>query len=425
MNRFPDLDAWLQWQLRLHPQSIALGLERVAAVWARLGPARLPCPLITVGGTNGKGSCVAMLEAMARAAGYRTAVYSSPHLLRYNERIRLGGQEIGDEPLCEAFARVEAARGATALTYFEFGTLAAMDLFVRAEPELMILEVGLGGRLDAVNLWDADVAIVTSIGLDHTAWLGTSLDQIAVEKAGIFRAHRPAVIAQADAPASLREQAERIGSRPVQLGREMRVERSDAGWIWVGPDGERLALPEPAMRGTVQYANAAAAIAAMRLLRESVPAPIAALRIGLQQARLPGRFQVVPGPVTWILDVAHNGEAAQALAANLRTFTKPGRCRAVLAMLEDKSPAKFIEPLTPLVAEWFLAASDDARAMPCERLDAAVAEQGGIAVSRHCATLDMALREVTAASSPGDVVLVTGSFVTVAAGLRWIESTSR
>ena len=422
MSRFDTLDAWLSWQMQLHPKAIALGLERVACVWARLGPASLPFPLITVGGTNGKGSCVAMTEAICRAAGYRTGVYSSPHLLRYNERVRIGGEDVSDALLCESFERIDRARGETALTYFEFGTLAALDIFVRSAPDVVILEVGLGGRLDAVNLLDADVSVVTSIGLDHMAWLGDSLDQIAYEKAGIFRPGRPAVIGQRDAPARLRAEAQLRGSLPLQLGREIDWSLVDGGgWIWSAPSGERLALPEPSMRGPFQYDNASAAIAALRALHERLPISVNAIRAGLQRARLPGRFQVFPGTLTWILDVAHNGEAAQALAANLRAFACRGRLRAVLAVLEDKSPESIVGPLLPFVGDWFLAQSTDPRAMPVEvlskRLDAVLPAPAAVLLS----DLDAALDAAEAASEPGDALLVVGSFTTVGAALRRLD----
>lgn len=422
MNRLDNLDAWLSWQMQLHPKAIALGLERVAAVWARLGPASLPFPLVTVGGTNGKGSCVAMAEAICRAAGYRTGVYSSPHLLRYNERVRIDGEDVSDELLCEAFERIDRARGEMALTYFEFGTLAALDIFVRSAPDIVILEVGLGGRLDAVNLWDADVSVVTSIGLDHMAWLGDSLDEIAYEKAGIFRPGRPAVIGQRDAPARLRAEAQLRGSLPMQLGREIDWSLGDGGgWIWSAPSGERLALPEPAMRGPFQYDNASAAIAALRALQECLPISVNAIRAGLQRARLPGRFQVFPGSLTWILDVAHNGEAAQALAANLRAFACRGRLRAVLAVLEDKSPESIVGPLLPFVGDWYLAQSRDPRAMPVEvlskRLEGALPAPAAVLLS----DLDAALDAAEAASEPGDALLVVGSFTTVGAALRRLD----
>jgi dihydrofolate synthase/folylpolyglutamate synthase len=423
MSRFDNLDAWLSWQMQLHPKAIALGLERVGAVWARLGPASLPFPLITVGGTNGKGSCVAMAEAMCRAAGYRTGVYSSPHLLRYNERVRVDGEDVSDALLCASFERIDRARGEAALTYFEFGTLAALDIFVQSPPDVVILEVGLGGRLDAVNLWDADVSVVTSIGLDHTAWLGESLDEIASEKAGIFRPGRPAVIGQRDAPARLRDEAELRGSLPMQLGREIDWNMGDGGgWIWSAPSGERLALPEPAMRGPFQYDNASAAIAALRALHDRLPLSVNAIRAGLQRARLPGRFQVFPGALTYILDVAHNGEAAQALAANLRAFGCRGRLRAVLAVLGDKSPASIVEPLLPFVIDWYLTQSRDPRAMPVEVLNARLAAVLPGPAAATSSDLEVALDAAESASEPGDAVLVVGSFTSVSAALRRLDT---
>ena len=411
------LDDWLDWQTRLHPQVMELGLERVAEVWSRLGPKPPPFPVITVGGTNGKGSCVAMLEAIYGAAGYRTATYSSPHLVRYNERVRLAGEPVADAELCASFARVEAARGAVPLTYFEFGTLAALDLFVRARPEVVILEVGLGGRLDAVNLLDADVAVVTSIGLDHTAWLGETLEAIAEEKAGIFRPGRPAVIGQADAPAALRTAAERIGSRPMQVGREYQRAGTATGWTWTAPTGEHLVLGEPAMRGRFQYDNAAAALAAVWMLRQALPVAASAMRAGLQRARLPGRFQVIAGSPTWILDVAHKGEAARALAENLRAFACRGRVRAVLAVLADKSPERIVEPLVPLVEDWFLSQSDDARALPAERLAERLVGSLPTAPAWVASDLGETFAAAEAASAPDDALLILGSFTTVAAAL--------
>jgi dihydrofolate synthase / folylpolyglutamate synthase len=409
---------WLAWQTTLHPNRMELGLDRVAQVWARLGPPALSCPVVTVGGTNGKGSCVAFIESIAQAAGYRTGVYTSPHLLRYNERVRIAGAEATDEALCGAFARVDRARGDIPLTYFEFGTLAALDLFAGAAPDLAILEVGLGGRLDAVNIVDADCSVVTSIGRDHTAWLGDTLDAIAYEKSGIFRPGRPAVIGQPDAPGRLRAEAQRLGAQVLQVGQEIGVasDPESGGWIWTGPQG-RLALPTPTLRGAVQIHNAAAAIAALKSLGARLPIPAAAFRAGLVRARIPGRFQVIPDTVTWILDVAHNREAAQALAANLRGFRCPGRVRAVLGVLADKEPELIAAPLEPLVDGWLLTASADPRAMPAERLAARL--KGPIpddrvrVLSGVAAALDAALAE----SAPGDCLLVYGSFTTVAEAL--------
>jgi len=395
-----------------------LGLERVSRVWSRIGPKGLDFPVITVGGTNGKGSCVAFAEARAEAGGYRTACYGSPHLLRYNERVRVGGDSVSDAALCGAFERVEAARGGMPLTYFEFGTLAALHLFAEAEPDLAILEVGLGGRLDAVNLIDADVAVVTSVGHDHQDWLGGSLDAIAVEKAGIFRKGRSAIIGQPDAPGRLRREAEDRGALVLQVGWEIGVLPGSGAWTWTGPGGERLALPTPAMRGRVQYQNAAAAIAALRCLSQRLPLSVNAIRSGLGRARLNGRFQVIPGDVTWILDVAHNPEAAEVLAANLRGLPCPGRRHAVLALLADKDPKAVAGPLVPWVETWFLGQSSDPRAMPVERLAEGLAAVLAGREPRILPDLPAALDAALAQSAPGDCLLVFGSFTTVEAALR-------
>lgn len=413
------LEDWLAWQSTLNPRRMDLGLERVATVWSRLGSGKLGCPVITVGGTNGKGSCVSLIEAMAEAAGYRTACYSSPHLLRYNERVRTAGVPADDATLCGAFEQVEVVRGDTPLTYFEFGTLAALHLFVEAQPDLAVLEVGLGGRLDAVNLIDADVSIVTSVGHDHQDWLGDTLDAIAVEKAGIFRRGRPAIIGQPDAPERLRREAEGMGAQVLQVGREIGVvPEPGGGWIWVGPQGERLAFADPAMRGIFQRHNAAAAIAALRCLQGRLPLAVNALRGGLTRARLPGRFQVIPGEVTWILDVAHNREAARALAANLAAFHCPGRRRAVLAVLADKEAEAIAEPLAPWIDTWFLSQSSDPRAMAAGRLAERLSGILGNVERRISPDLPEALDAARGESAPGDCVLVFGSFTTVEAALR-------
>lgn len=425
MKQARTLDDWLAWQTRQHPARMALGLERVAEVWGRLASAPFGCPVITVGGTNGKGSCVAYIEAMASAGGYRCGSYGSPHLLRYNERVRIAGQEVSDEALCAAFAEVEAARGTTPLTYFEFGTLAALWLFAAADLDLVVLEVGLGGRLDAVNLIDADVAVVTSIGLDHTAWLGDTLDAIAREKAGIFRADRPAIIAQREAPHALAEAALERGARPLQLGRDFDHEPGAGGWIWRSPRGNSLALPLPAMRGAVQLDNAAAALSALDVLRERLPLSHNARRQGVQRARLAGRFQVWPGAPTLILDVAHNGPAAQALAANLRAFSTAGQRRAILAVLDDKDVEALSQPLAELIEHWHLAQTEDPRALPVEVLAERLSGVLPAArLSRH-PSLDEALAVAREASAPEDLILIYGSFTTVGGVLKELEHQGR
>lgn len=425
--RFDNLADWLRWQETLHPRRIDLRLERVGGVWARLGPRTFPAPVITVGGTNGKGSCVAYLDAWFRAAGYRSCAYTSPHLLRYNERVRIHGVDATDEALCESFARIDAVRGNAALTYFELGTLAALDLFVRSKPDVVILEVGLGGRLDAVNILDPDVALVTSIGRDHTAWLGDEPDQIAFEKAGIFRADRPAVIGSRQVPPRLRGRAEELGARVLQLGSEFDWRVDGAGevggnggaWSWNGPDGAlRSALPAPALRGQFQYDNAAAALCAAECLAHRLPLPNAAVRQGLHRVRLEGRFSVLPGPVTRILDVAHNVEAARALASNLARLRCEGTRHAVFSLLADKDAVGIVAVLAPLIDQWHLAEAPGDRATPLARLLEAVGSSAPARAPVTYASLGQACAGALDAARPGDCLLVFGSFVTVEAALR-------
>lgn len=423
--RFDTLTDWLRWQETLHPSAIELGLERVACVWTRLGPKRLPFPVIAIAGTNGKGSCAAMLEAVYLAAGYRTACYTSPHLLRYNERVRIDGHEVGDGALCDAFERVDAARDDSSLTYFEFGTLAAMDLFVRAAPDVAILEVGLGGRLDAVNLFDADLALITSIGRDHTAWLGETLERIAREKAGILRAGRPAVIGHRDPPPVLLEYGERLGSRMYLLGRDFDYDPVEAAWRWKGPGFPPLMLAPPALRGKVQYDNASAVLMCISCLGDRLPVSLANLRQGLQRARIPGRFQVLPGEPTWILDVAHNAPAAEVLAENLKAVPCVGKRHAVLGMLSDKEPAAVAGHLRQWVDLWHVGAAEDSRAMPAGDLSAALRTVDAAADIRTYTKIGEAIAGARDAVTLGDCILVLGSFTTVEAALRQIREPSR
>jgi dihydrofolate synthase/folylpolyglutamate synthase len=422
-TRHPNLGAWLRWQETLNPRTIDLGLERVRRVWDRLGPRTLPFPVITVGGTNGKGSCVAVLDAVYRAAGYRTACYTSPHLLRYTERIQRDGEEVGEEVLCDAFDRVDRARADVPLTFFEFGTLAALDLFLRWAPDLAILEVGLGGRLDAVNLIDPDVALVTTIARDHMAWLGDTVDAIALEKAGIFRAGRPAVIGTRTPPVALRQRAQEVGALVHQLGREFDARPSAAGWHWQATGEAPLAMPLPALRGPFQLDNAAAALMAVAALLPRLPVPVNAMRQGLQRVRLSGRFQVLPGDPTLLLDVAHNGQAAESLAANLRAYPCPGQRRAVFGVLRDKAVGEILAPLVPLFAAWDLGQADDPRALPVADLEAAVRAavgRGGAdsaPVFSH-GSIAAALEGARGRAHAGDCIVVFGSFTTVEAALR-------
>ena len=329
--KFTRLADWLRWQESLHPSAIDLGLERPRSVWTRLGSGRAPV-VITVGGTNGKGSCVAFLEAILRHAGYRAGCYTSPHLVRYNERIAIDGEPVSDEVLMSAFQRVEETRGDTRLTYFEFGTLAALDIFARSRLDVAVLEVGLGGRLDAVNIIDADVSVITPVGVDHVEWLGTDRESVGREKAGIFRRGRPAVVADPDPPASVLNAADALDCPLWIAGRDYRFDAGPNDWTWHGPDVVRRGLPVPVMRGRHQLSNAAAAIAVLQRAAGRLPVDQRAIRTGLLNARVQGRFQVLEGKPSVVLDVAHNPDAAAVLADNLRHLPRPGRVLSVFGL---------------------------------------------------------------------------------------------
>jgi dihydrofolate synthase/folylpolyglutamate synthase len=407
-----DLAAWLSYLERVHPRTIDLGLERVARVRDRLGLA-LTCTVITVGGTNGKGSTCAMLEAMLRAAGYRVGLYTSPHLLRYNERVRIDGRETTDAQLVAAFERVEAARGDTSLTYFEFGTLAAALLFRDAGLDVAVLEVGLGGRLDAVNLFDPDCAIVASIGLDHMDYLGPTRESIGLEKAGIFRPGRPAVVGDADPPASLLEQAARVGSCLLLNERDFGA-RADAGqWTYWSTQGRRAGLPWPALRGDYQLANAAAALACLDCLREQLPIDAGAIRRGLVEVVLPGRFQVLPGRPIVVLDVAHNPQAAERLRESLARMGSFATTYAVFGMLKDKDIAGVAAALAGCVDRWLLAPLPGPRGATADELRGKLGAAGFSTPVEAFENIPAAYRYARERARADDRILVFGSFHTV------------
>jgi len=345
-----SLAGWLEYIERQHPEPIALGLDRVLEVLNKL-EIRISCPVITVGGTNGKGSTCAMLESILQAGGFRTGLYTSPHLRRYNERVRIGGREADDAAHCDAFAAVEQALGAVPLTYFEFGTLASFVLFARGNLEAAILEVGLGCRLDAVNVLDADCAVLTSIGIDHVEFLGNTRDAIGREKAGIFRPGRPAVVADPHPPESVLK----ANAKLLLLGRDFGYQSQGTQWAYWGPAGKRSGLAHPALRGPVQLRNASAAIAALDCLRERLPVAMQDVRRGLAEVTVPGRFQVLPGRPQVVLDVAHNPEAAAVLAANLSDSGFAPETIAVFGMLKDKDIAGVVRAVAPRITRWHLA----------------------------------------------------------------------
>jgi len=417
MNRPATLAAWLTYLETLHPKSIALGLERVKDVHARMDVA-LSCPVVIVTGTNGKGSTCAMLESILRSAGYRTGLYSSPHLLRYNERVRIGGEPQDDAAIVAAFNAVEDARGDTPLTYFEYGTLAALSSFARAKLDVAILEVGLGGRLDAVNIIDADVAVATTIDLDHMDYLGPTREHIAFEKAGIFRAGRPAVCADPAPPATLTRHARDIDATLVQIGRDFGYAAGDRQWRYWGPGGERFGLPIPALRGAYQLANASTALATLGLLQDRLHVPASAIRDGLCNVTLAGRFQVLPGRPAIVLDVAHNPHAARALATTLSTMGYFRETIAVFGMLADKDIGGVIAAAAPAVDRWFVASVPGPRGATAAALRATLVSAGiERAAIRIFDDVETALTTAREAAGDADRIVVFGSFLTVAAAL--------
>ncbi len=414
--RFHSLDDWLRWQESLHPSEIELGLERVRTVLECLDLAGPDFAIVTVAGTNGKGSCVAMLESILQAAGYHVGTFTSPHLLRYNERIRVAGAPVSDAELCAAFERIDGARGDISLTYFEFATLAAIDCLQRRGVEIAVLEVGLGGRLDAVNVLDADVALITPVDVDHVAWLGSDRETIGAEKAGIMRAGRPVVVSDPQPPRSVLQYADELGAPLALAGRDYRYEVAQGAqgdqWRWISGAQSRNALPLPALRGAVQLANAAAVLMVLARLGERFPVSQQAVRSGLLAVRLPGRFQVLPGRPMQILDVAHNPHSTRALAQTLAQQPCPGRTLAVLGMLDDKDIVASVASLHRRVDDWYLASLDVPRGVSAARLRAALGGEGQCFASVHAAR--------TAALSvmhDDDRLVIFGSFHTVAAAL--------
>jgi dihydrofolate synthase / folylpolyglutamate synthase len=416
------LGDWLAYIEQQHPKSIEMGLDRVREVATRLSLENPAARVITVGGTNGKGSTVAFIEAIARAAGWKVGAYTSPHLLRYNERVRIDGADADDAALVEAFEAVEAARGDTALTYFEFGTLAALWLFQRSGLDLAVLEIGLGGRLDAVNIVDADVAVITTVDIDHTDWLGNDRETIGAEKAGIARAWKPLVLGEVDSPSSVLRHAYAIGANALRLGSDFFHEPIDSQrWRW-REVGAELELPSPALSAPSQRANAATAIAALRALPgETLPDD--AFARGVAAAALPGRLQRFERDgVDVVLDVGHNPQAARELATWLQAHPAVGTTRVVFAALVDKDVRGVVDAFAGAPLPWFLAGlALGARSQTAEQLS--VRLHGALAGTTilHAGVQD-ALQAALAASTPGDRVLVFGSFHTIADAMQVLHS---
>ncbi|MFZ5579617.1 MAG: bifunctional tetrahydrofolate synthase/dihydrofolate synthase [Pseudomonadota bacterium] len=412
-----NLEAWLDRLESSHPKGqggIELGLERVGEVLRAMGlTSRLPFPVITVGGTNGKGSSVAFLEAVLSAAGHRVGAYTSPHLLRYNERVRLNGVEAEDALLVHGFEHVEEARGDVPLTYFEFGTLAALAVFVEARVDVAILEVGLGGRLDAVNIIDADAALLTNVSLDHVEWLGEDREAIGVEKAGIFRRGQIAVIAEREPPRSVLAQAEGLLLRPLRRGVDFEARLTGDGWSWQGA-GTAFRLPLPALSGAHQIDNAAGALMVLTAMRERLPWGDDDLRRGLLSARHPGRMQCMDvGAVRVCLDVAHNPAGVEVLARTLAADPPAGRTLAVFAALADKDALAMARGLSDWVTAWYIAGLDGPRGRKAEALSS-ILQAADLPVAACLGTPRMAYTSALADARPGDRLIVFGSFLCVA-----------
>jgi dihydrofolate synthase/folylpolyglutamate synthase len=410
-----DLDDWLAHCERLHPKTIELTLDRVAGVKARLGIA-FAAPTIVVAGTNGKGSTCAMLESIALAAGYRVGLYSKPHLVHFEERCRIGGKSVDASALLPHFEAVERARGDVSLTYFEFTLLAITSLLAATPLDLVILEVGLGGRLDAVNAFDGDCAVITSIDVDHVEYLGTDRESIGREKAGIMRAGKPVVVSDPVPPRSVIDEAARIGADLWLAGRDFRHSGDRQQWNWSGRDTRLSGLGYPALRGANQLLNASGVLAAFEALRERLPISAQAIRTGLATVELPGRFQVVPGEPTIVLDVAHNPHAVAALALNLDQMGFFPRTHAVFGAMRDKDIDAILARMAPLVDHWHFTDLPAARAASAtqiaERFRTLGLKGEAVTAATHASPSD-ALAAAMNGADPADRIVVFGSFYTV------------
>jgi dihydrofolate synthase/folylpolyglutamate synthase len=414
---------WLAYAERLHPKTIAMGLDRVKTVADRMG-LKFDCPVITVAGTNGKGSTCAMLEAILLEAGYRTGVYTSPHLVDFEERCRVRGDIANASDLVAACARVEKARavkdGEISLTYFEFTTLAIMQLLIDARLDVVILEVGLGGRLDAVNIFDTDCAIITSVDLDHMELLGNTRELIGFEKAGIMRPGKPTVVSDPMPPQSVIDHAAAVGADLWKFGADFNFSGDKQQWGWAGRGRRYSGLAYPALRGANQLMNASGVLAALTALRDVLPVTAQAVRVGLSMVELPGRFQIIPGQPTLVLDVAHNPHSVAALAENLDAMGFYPCTHAVFGAMADKDVAPMLARVGPLIDKWYFTDLPTDRAATGEVLQAKwhATNTRKDATANAYKTPESALQAAIAAADPADRIVVFGSFYTVGGILK-------
>jgi dihydrofolate synthase / folylpolyglutamate synthase len=420
-----SLERWLAYQTQVHPQAIDLGLDRLRLVLDRLGWRQPKVPVITIAGTNGKGSVSGYCAAIMASAGYRVGTFTSPHLRDYRERIRIHDRLVGETELVSAFERIETARGEVGLTFFEFNTLAALLVFEAAQLDAWVLEIGMGGRLDAVNVVDPDVAVVVSIGFDHQEYLGATIEAIAREKAGIFRQGRPAVLGSREMPGVVEDMARAIDAPLKRLGAEYDYAREGAAWHFRGSRWNLTHLPAPALIGDMQYANAATAIAALEEIDARLTIDSAAVAQGLTGVRLAARFQVIapakPSAPTWILDVAHNPAAARVLARNLRDHSSGGRTLAVCGILADKDASSVVAELSGCVDAWWCVTTDGDRGRSGASLAQTV--EGQVAAPVEAADSTSAgCAAALAYATPLDRIIVFGSFHVVGPALDWLEA---
>ena len=413
------LQEWLDWCEQLHPVAIDMGLDRVKTVAERMA-LRFDCPVITVAGTNGKGSTCAMLEAVLLQAGYRTGVYTSPHLVHFEERCRLHGDSASAESLAQAFAAVEAVRGDVSLTYFEFSTLAILHLMAQSALDVAILEVGLGGRLDAVNIIETDCAVITSVDLDHMAILGHDRETIGHEKAGIMRAGKPVIVSDPVPPQSVVAHANKLGADLWLLGQDFNFSGDPLQWAWAGRGRRYSGMAYPALRGANQLLNASGVLAALDALRARIPVTAQAVRNGLAMVELPGRFQIVPGQPVLVLDVAHNPHSVAALAVNLDAMGFYPTTHAVLGAMADKDLLPMLQRVNPMIDRWYFTDLPVPRAAKAQDLQAAWQSQNTRADTASSVHADpmQALQAAMAAADPADRIVVFGSFYTVGGVLK-------
>ncbi len=413
MMRFNTLKGWLDWQENFHPLAIDLGLDRVTRVYQALNQNQTKPITITVAGTNGKGSCVAYLEAIYKAQGYRVGTYSSPHILKYNERIKINGEPVSDELICEAFARIDAVRNDTSLSYFEFGTLAALNIFQNANLDVQLLEVGLGGRLDAVNIVEPDIALITSIGIDHVDWLGATREAIGQEKAGIFRKDIPAIVGDLNPPKSLIETAHNKAAQLYLIDADFTYKKQGALWEWTANQRHICNIPEPGLKGEHQYRNASAAILAVDLLSKQLPIDDTAIRNGIKNIHLLGRFQLINDKIPILLDVGHNPEAVKTLVDFL-TMTFPNKkIHAIFSMMKDKDIASVLEIMNPIIYDWFFTPLSNPRTVPEATMRNIFSQSSVSRVSFGYKDFNAAFQAAQSQAQAEDLLLVFGSFFLV------------